>query len=109
MAVGIRHCGNTRISEFHQREGEEVSDHLQGEWVLRQHHRLLMASARAHKDTWGRWKLSGLLWTESWPQKSCSHGDCPSCNPCPAPINRNLHKTIPMHKDPGHDDTMLPR
>lgn len=63
----IRDCGDTRISEFHQREGEEVSGHQLGEWVLRQHHRLLRASARAHKDTWRRWRLSGLLWTESWP------------------------------------------
>lgn len=38
--------------------------------------------------------------------KSCSHGDCPRCNPCLAPMDRNLHKTIPMHKDLGHDDTV---
>lgn len=30
MAGRIRHCGNIRISEFHQREGEEVSDHQLG-------------------------------------------------------------------------------
>lgn len=45
----IRHCGDTRISEFHQREGEEVSGHQLGEWVLRQHPKLLMASARAQR------------------------------------------------------------